>query len=191
MKLHLIRHGKTLANEKRLYCGHTDLPLSDNGINELLEIKKQCIYPLQADLYFTSGLLRTAQTLDLLYGPVQSVAIPQLMEYSFGNFEMKSHDDLNGQAEYQNWIDDTAGHYACPGGESKQDFARRVSTGLGILLTSAQEASVLAVCHGGVITYIMQELFPGKHNFYEWQPAPGRGYTLISTPGELNQYKKI
>jgi len=37
MKLILIRHGKTEANEKHLYCGSTDIPLSDGGKAELIE----------------------------------------------------------------------------------------------------------------------------------------------------------
>ena len=35
MTVYLIRHGKTEANEKRLYCGSTDLPLSEKGREEL------------------------------------------------------------------------------------------------------------------------------------------------------------
>ena len=35
MSIYLIRHGKTEANEKRLYCGSTDLPLSEKGRAEL------------------------------------------------------------------------------------------------------------------------------------------------------------
>jgi len=191
MELHVVRHGKTFANERRLYCGQTDLPLSNNGIRELGEFNSQGIYPSSIGLYFTSGLLRTQQTLDLLYGPVKREAIPQLMEYHFGNFEMKSHDELDGQADYQSWIDDTTGLFACPGGESKQDFAVRASVGLEMLLSKAREVSVFAVLHGGVVAHIMETLFPGKHNFYEWQSAPGRGYTITCAPDGSMQYKKI
>ena len=35
MIIYLIRHGKTRANEKHLYCGSTDLSLSDAGKEEL------------------------------------------------------------------------------------------------------------------------------------------------------------
>ena len=35
MRLLLIRHGRTEANEKHLYCGSTDLELSDAGRDEL------------------------------------------------------------------------------------------------------------------------------------------------------------
>ena len=192
MKIHIIRHGKTLANEQRLYCGQTDLPLSENGIAGLLELKKQGIYPAKADMYFTSGLARTEQTLDLLYGQVPREALPQLGEYRFGSFEMKSHDELNPQADYQAWIMDDSGQYVCPGGESRQGFKRRVAEGYGELLanTSGCEA-VFVVFHGGVITTIMEELFPNRHNFYEWQPAPGRGYTIVYADGGAVSYTKI
>ena len=35
MTIYLIRHGKTLANERRLYCGSTELSLSEQGREEL------------------------------------------------------------------------------------------------------------------------------------------------------------
>ena len=206
MELHLIRHGKTLANEQRLYCGQTDIPLSDSGVAEILELKNRGIYPPGADLYFTSGLARTTRTLELLYGPVPHEALPQLGEFRFGSFEMKSHDELNPLADYQNWIMDDSGKTPCPGGESRQDFSLRVQAGYGVLLARAYgvknhgrhmeycytpKGAVLAVCHGGVITYIMEMLFPARHNFYEWQPAPGRGYTIEYTVGGKVSYKKI
>jgi alpha-ribazole phosphatase len=75
MHIHLIRHGKTTANEQKLYCGATNIPLSDNGITELLELKEQGVYPKDVAIYFTSGLLRTGQTLDLLYGMVHRKAL--------------------------------------------------------------------------------------------------------------------
>ena len=39
MKIWLIRHGMTEANERRLYCGSTDLPLSDHGREELKSVR--------------------------------------------------------------------------------------------------------------------------------------------------------
>ena len=36
-RLYIIRHGQTEANEKGIYIGKTDFPLSDKGRNELVE----------------------------------------------------------------------------------------------------------------------------------------------------------
>ena len=36
-RIHLIRHGKTEANEKGIYIGNTDFPLSEEGRRELTD----------------------------------------------------------------------------------------------------------------------------------------------------------
>jgi len=190
-EIYLIRHGKTKANEQRLYCGATDIPLSDAGVTELIDLKNQGIYPKHADFYFTSGLLRTEQTLDLLYGPVSRMAMPQLTEFHFGRFEMKSYEMLKDQMAYQAWITDETGLVSCPGGDNKQKFTLRVTEGYKLILESgSMHCGACIVCHGGVITCIMEYLFPNTRNFYEWQPKPGRGYTLVYSAGGL-QHKVI
>lgn len=35
----LLRHGSTQANERGLYCGSTDLPLSPAGREELMRLR--------------------------------------------------------------------------------------------------------------------------------------------------------
>lgn len=192
MVIHLIRHGKTQANEKKLYCGATDLPLSEQGAAALATLKQQGIYPKDAKLFFTSGLLRTDETLKLLYGSVHREALPQLAEFRFGDFEMKSYEMLKTQADYQAWITDETGFVPCPGGDCKQDFTRRVMGGFELLMSKVQQAgTILTVCHGGVIVSIMDFLFPGIRHFYEWQPEPGRGYSIICTADGPQQYKTI
>ena len=126
MIIHLIRHGKTKANQEKLYCGSTDLPLSSNGIEELMELKNLNIYPKEVDTFCTSGLLRTNQTLEILYGTVESSKIPQFAEFNFGEFEMKSYEMLKHQKDYLAWITDETGVIHCPGGENKEKFSLRV-----------------------------------------------------------------
>jgi len=185
-KIHLIRHGKTLANEQKLYCGATDLPLSDAGIAEILDLKNQGLYPKYTDFYFTSGLVRTEQTLDLLYGSVPRVAIPQLAEFNFGSFEMKNYEILKEQDDYQAWITDESGNVSCPGGDNRQNFTIRVLDGLETLVEKWQ-GDLFVVCHGGVIVSVMEHLFPNTKNFYEWQPQPGRGYSIALGGPKLYQ----
>ena len=182
MQITIIRHGKTIANEKRLYCGKTDLPLlADNGI----EPSK---YPKSPDLYFTSGMLRANQTLDLIYGNVKREKLPELAEYNFGDFEMKSHAELEGRDDYQKWITDDRGNVPCPNGESRAKFKGRVLYGFICLCIKSRAAdSVFVVCHGGVIVNLMDCLFPGTKNFYEWQPPVGGGYILNRKTEETNE----
>ena len=192
MEIYLIRHGATIANEQKLYCGATDLPLSPGGAYDIKSLREQGIYPPHAQAYFTSGLARTQQTLDIICGPVHAAALPQLAECNFGDFEMQSYNQLKDRDDYQAWISDQTGLAACPHGENRRQFERRVLAGYKLLVGKSQElGTVLAVCHGGVIACIMEHIFPGEQNFYEWQPETGRGYKLEYDREGSCRYKKV
>ena len=190
--IYLIRHGKTIANEQRLYCGATDLPLSPDGAREIARLKEQGIYPPSVDVCVTSGLARAQQTLDVIYGDVPRTVLSALAEYNFGQFEMKGYEQLKDLDDYRAWVSDQTEAASCPGGESKGEFSRRVLAGYSLLEQKAREhGNVLAVCHGGVIACIMEHLLPGEQNFYEWQPQSGRGYVIVRQPDGVCRYEKI
>ena len=179
MKLHIIRHGNTEANEKRLYCGRTNLPLSESGIRELRNLKIRGTYP-RAEAFITSGMLRAEASLNIIYGDVPRSALAGFAEYNFGEFEMRSYEELKELPEYLDWILDETGEIFCPGGESRNSNFERVMDTFSTLRKSLENSKVdvALICHGGTIAVIMDNLFSGERNFYEWQPSPGRGYTL-------------
>lgn len=186
MIIHLIRHGRTRANEQGLYYGATDLPLSEQGVAELGELKAAIPYPA-ADRYVTSGLRRAMETLAILYDKKPERTFPELNEFDFGDFEMKTHEELKDRPDYRRWIagdDDTS----CPNGESKNAFVERILAGLDALRRLNTE-SVVVLCHGGVIGILMETLFPNeKEHYYVWIPDCGCGYSLDIAE---NTYKPI
>lgn len=176
----LIRHGKTLANEKRLYCGKTDLELSDNGKQELINLRKNINYP-DCDAYFTSGAKRANETFKLLYEDRQYSEIKGFFEYDFGDFEMKSYEDLKEDEDYINWIIDESGDVSCPNGESKNKYKKRIKDEFIKFVNYLKDNginSVLVVSHGGTIGTILEEFYDNSKNFYSWQPSFGEGYKL-------------
>ncbi|MGI6634694.1 MAG: histidine phosphatase family protein [Christensenellales bacterium] len=191
MILHLIRHGQTLANQQRLYCGATDVPLTEEGLQAIKSLAAQGIYPaLDGLAVYTSGLLRTRQTLEAIYGPVPHGTLPGFQEMHFGAFEMKSYEQLKNDPAYIAWIEDQSGEVSCPGGESSQIFTRRVISAFESLKNKNQ--SSLVICHGGVIATLMQHLFPQEPlHFYQWQPKPGQGYTLFLPERNACRFLKI
>ena len=60
-KLILVRHGQSEYNAKDLWCGWTDIPLSDAGKIEAKEAGEQ-IKDLKIDAVFVSDLIRAKQT---------------------------------------------------------------------------------------------------------------------------------
>ncbi len=189
MKLYLLRHGMTRANEAHLYCGSTDLPLSPAGRAALEEAKKAGHWP-EAAVYYTSGMKRTEQTLSILYPSAAAAAEPGLREIDFGDFEMKSYDMLKEDPQYLAWISGDNENNVCPHGESGAQAQARASRALEVIL--GKKADALAVTHGGVIAGAMEAWFPGEgKNRYEWQPRPGRGYGILFEDGRPIRYWAI
>ena len=100
-RLTLIRHGLTEGNVRRWYYGALDLPLCEAGKAAVQAAAAGGLYPpLANERILTSGMLRTEQTLHLIYGDVPHESWPELREVSFGVFEGCSYDTLKGRAEY-------------------------------------------------------------------------------------------
>ena len=175
-KIYLIRHGNTEANERHLYCGSTDLPLSEDGRNALQTLKPG-YSGIQNVRFVTSGMLRTAQTLEILFGNVPHCCEPAFREMDFGAFEMRSYEQLKDVPEYQQWITGDNEANITPGGESGNMMKERVLEAFYGLIGERQDTVV--VTHGGVIAAIMEHLFPNEgKNRYQWQPRPGYGYMI-------------
>ena len=175
MKLILLRHGLTMANEKQLYCGATDIGLSDEGIEQLKENRPD-IDP-QGLRIVTSGKKRCEETLQVLFGEIPHEKDPAFSEMNFGTFEMKSYEDLKDTESYKTWISGDNEENRTPNGESGNDMVKRVTHALDLLLQKQEDT--LLVTHGGVIAAIMAYLFPEENkNRYEWQSPPGGGYII-------------
>ena len=181
MTVYLIRHGMTEANEKHLYCGSTDIPLSDTGRDAL-----SCLgYDISCGKFLTSGMRRTEETLKQLFGEVPFRVERRFREVDFGDFEMKSYEMLKDDAAYQDWITGENEKNVPPNGESGEAMTTRVLEAFREIWNTGEDTVI--VTHGGVIAAIMQSLFPneGKHR-YAWQPKPGYGYALTE-----NGYREI
>lgn len=179
--IYLIRHGKTRANEAHLYCGSTDLPLSEAGKAELVKLH----YGVTPERFLTSGMRRTNETLRILFGDVPFTPVPEFREVDFGAFEMHSYEELRENASYQRWITGDNEKNVPPGGESGARMTARVTAAFSAL--RQLPGDTVLVTHGGVIAAIMAFCFPEENKTrYQWQPAPGHGYVL-----EENTYRVL
>lgn len=203
-QINLIRHGITEGNKRRLYYGAADIPLAQEGIEQLQKLVLEGIYPkAEQEAFYTTGLRRTEQTLQLIYGEQEHEAISDLREMDFGQFEMKSYEDLKDDPVYRKWAGDESGELKSPGGESVSQFHERICQGFKILMGKhrltelsvrhcGKDAISTVVCHGGTIASIMESCFPEKReHFYKWIPDPGHGYTLNVKDGEVLDYEEF
>ena len=180
MTIYLIRHGKTLANEQHLYCGSTDLPLSDTGKKELAQIH----YPIPGDFRFiSSGMQRANETLEILFPDRDYEIMPGFREVDFGRFEMKRYDQLKDDASYQDWISGDNEANVPPDGESGLQMTHRAISAFLRVVYEGMDAVI--VTHGGIIAALMARLFPKEEkNRYQWQSANGGGYQITIKNGK-------
>lgn len=205
-KIIFIRHGLTEGNRKHWFYGGVDIPLLDEGIRELERNKARRIYPEipeDADCY-TTGLIRTEQTLKTIYGNRDFTEIPALQEMKFGDYECRTFEELSKDDRFMKWASEPDGEEALPGGgDSMKGFERRIREGLHELVNhhwmkqwshrhSGKDAVSVMVCHGGSISHIMEELFPGRaKTFWDWLPNPGLGYEVEFAGNTPVMYRRL
>ena len=188
----LIRHGKTQGNIEKRYIGcQTDEPLSETGISELKQQMaalgdKDPIELSKEALLFVSPMLRAKQTAKILFPQIRQIAIEELKESDFGRFEGKNYAELNGNPEYQSWID-SGGTDPFPGGESPADFRARSYAGFEKAVREALEkqcTEVRIVAHGGTGMAVMSRLTGNE--YFDFMVNCGKGFT-VSLEAEINE----
>jgi broad specificity phosphatase PhoE len=100
------------------------------------------------------------------------------------------------ETEYGNaWLSGQIEEPSFEGGDSHEGFLNRINHGLWNLARLAEDegqSTIIVVIHGAVITYIMNEAFPGVHrNRWLWCPNPGKGYKLEIEGGKALSWEPI
>ncbi len=181
--IHFIRHGDISDTLKGKYIGVTDVPLSEEGKQNLLEYDNIYIYP-GTQVVFTSPLKRCIETANILYPYQKPLVIDQLSECSFGDWENKTADELKDDPDFEKWLAGEQGAKP-PNGESGSEFSARICTIFeqiveGMMKTNNTEAVVIT--HGGVIMTLLAVYGIPKANPYDWIMDNGFGYSVRINP---------
>ena len=185
MKCYLIRHGITEGNKDLNFNGcRTDEPLSQEGRDAIISIED---IPGNAAV-FTSPMIRARQTAEIMLPGRPAEVIENLKEMDFGKFEGKNHRQLEGDPEYQAWLD-SGGAMRIPGGDSLEDFMRRTVAGLAEALAKAKAEGadcMYIVTHGGTIMSLMC-LLTGE-SYYGFNPPNGAGYEIEAETDDAGHF---
>lgn len=181
--IHLIRHADSNEDDNHKYIGITDLPISTQGFNHLRKLKSNYIYP-NASIFYTSPLIRCVQTLKELYPNSKPNIINGLCECNFGKWENKSPNELSKDTLFQKWLRGEK-NITPPGGESSQDFIKRICTTFEAIVNnviSCGNTQVVIMTHGGIISMLLSIYGFPKANFSDWKTEPCCGFSLQVTP---------
>lgn len=184
-KLIFIRHGATAGNKEKRYIGRTDESLTSDSINEL-KIKQ---YPT-VDVIYTSPMLRCIQTTEIIYPNNDYIIVDDLRECDFGKFERKNYIDLNGDEDYQAWIDSN-GTLPFPDGENHTLFKNRCVESFQQIMDTESNDNVAFVIHGGTIMAILEHFSYPVSKFYDWHISNAEGFVTEFKNNKLHVIGKL
>lgn len=183
MEFILVRHGKTEYNERRQYCGALDPDLSDLGRQELEgSAIRAYLEEHTPDMVFCSPMRRTLQTAAILLDDrdVPLVAVPELREIDFGDFEGRSYEEMKDDPAYTAWLD-TNCEGPIPGGDFPESFRDDVEVCFESLMETCRTERVeraLIVSHGGVLSTILERFAEPEKHWYEYH-FPCGGFAVL------------
>ncbi len=179
-KIHLLRHGRTSANEQAKFVGRTDLSLSDSGCAELKEMCEKYEYP-GAQRVYSSPLMRCTQTAEILYPSLELCTVDDLAEYDFGPYENKGADELTKDASFMAWL---KSGIPAEGMEDTRLFEQRITRGFEFVLKDMMNRGIsesVLIAHGGVIMTLLAAHGLPKREPHLWMTGNGCGFTVTTS----------
>jgi len=147
MRIAFIRHGLTEWNLHKRIQGHTDVPLSNTGCEQVRAW--QLPEHLQLQTCYVSPLQRAQQTAELLGCTAVSVE-PRLTEMHWGEWEGKVPAELRARLGDTVAANEARGlDFRPPDGESPREVQGRVLEWCAELANN--DGDVIAITHKGVI----------------------------------------
>ena len=130
----LIRHGQSEWNEKNLFTGWKNPPLTEKGIEEA-ELAGIRIKNLNIDFshYFTSALIRAQETGEIILNQLEKEEIIKTRSQNLNERDYGDLSGLNKDEAKKEWGEDQVHIWRRsfdippPGGESLKDTADRLS----------------------------------------------------------------
>ncbi len=147
MRVAFIRHGLTQWNRNARIQGRTDIPLNDEGREQVRGWRLPV--QMQSAEWYVSPLRRARETAELL-GCSAAALEPRLVEMDWGDWEGESLRALRAQLGEAMAANERRGlDFRPPGGESIRDVQERVLQWCADVAAADDDA--IAVTHKGVI----------------------------------------
>ena len=174
----LVRHGVTQQSIEHRFSGRNgqDPPLIDQGWAQAQAVAAELVRRGGADLVVSSPLLRTRQTAKTIsdhLGLPAAAVLPELAEADFGRWDSLTFSEVNelSPGRLRAWL--ASPDLPPPGGESYSAVARRVESGLSLLLERYAGKRVVVVSHTTPIKCVVQSVLrtPAASS-YRFELAP-------------------
>ena len=152
LSVYLLRHGQTPYNaDGNRYCGHTDIELTERGIQQALGVRER-LRGVHLDAVYSSPLLRARRTAELASGWSSVQTDRRMIEIDFGSWEHKTREEFVAEdpGSWEAWSRDPWHSRAGNTGESGAEIVGRLDSFFDEMLARHAGQTILVVGHNGV-----------------------------------------
>jgi len=159
-RVYLVRHGATVLSAEDGFAGETDVPLSDEGRDQLRKLSRR-LSGEKVGAVYASPLGRTFETAMIIARPHRLTPVERdgLREISHGRWEGLTRREVEARFhdEYSAWEQDPF-TFAPQGGESGVAVLARALPVLREIVTAHPDQRVLVVSHKATIRLLLCSL---------------------------------
>ncbi|MDY4069646.1 MAG: histidine phosphatase family protein [Lachnospiraceae bacterium] len=155
LKVCFVRHGETKSNILGNCCGRINLLLSDQGRDQLKELRRNHAYP-EVERVFSSPAIRCRETAQVIYPDLEPELVYNLWEFDFGNMDDRPIAEVRDFVGADRWAQ-KENDCMFPGGESLLEASLRIRAGMTRVIQRCIEddLSRVAVFTHGEILYAL------------------------------------
>jgi alpha-ribazole phosphatase len=186
-RLLLIRHAETDMAGR--FCGHCDPELNERGQQQLAGVVDRLSEYAIRRIY-TSDLRRAQQTAEAIasHFGIGFEVRPGLREIHFGLWEGLSWSEIEAcdPALARSWAEQYP-NVTAPGGESLQQFERRVRAESAFLFAAATKCPIAVVAHAGFMRALLT-IFYGVPEEEAWKLTKEYGSVVALDTNVIRKY---
>ena len=152
-RIYLIRHCEAQGNKNRVFHGHYDSEITENGMCQL-KLLSERFKDIPYDVIYSSDLQRAYKTAEAAnkYRMLPIIKRKELREIFGGEWEDLDFVNIAKKfpAEFEMWTNDPKS-FKMPGGESYFDFYNRIKAAMDTIIKENKGKTAVVVTHGTVI----------------------------------------
>jgi broad specificity phosphatase PhoE len=195
---YIVRHGETEGNIKLIIQGHSDSPLTEKGLEQAHLISKE-LSEIPFNSAYSSDLGRARQTAEIIIKDkdIKFITTTHLRERCFGEYEMRSYDDLYKQYKEGYELLKTLSHeerrsYKISDDiENDEELWNRFTKFINETHSIHKGQTLLALSHGGYMKALLLELGYGEYEKILTGRFDNTGYIKLIVDGNEMKIEEV
>ena len=155
MRVYIVRHGQSVANVAGFRNGQGDVPLTEKGREEALEIRPK-LSGVSFDRIYSSDLIRAIDTCIIALPESDPIQIKELREIDVGSLMGKTNEECLNLFGPEYSLNSADYNFVPYGGENLDMVFDRVSHFMHLLESLPEDLNIAIFAHFGSILSILR-----------------------------------